>query len=73
MNNSSLLTADRTTHLKIVVVSLVFAILVAAVGVASRITDTGLAGANGRYEATAPVLKASKPLTASTSATTTIR
>ena len=48
MNNSSLLTADRTTHLKIVVVSLVCAVLIAAIGIASRITETaavtGLAG-----------------------------
>lgn len=73
MNNSSLFTADRMTHLKIVVVSLAFATLVAGVGVASRITDTGLAGTNGRVEATIPVTKAGKPITASTSETTTVR
>ena len=49
MNNSTLLTADRTTHLKIVVLALVGATLVAGIGVASRITDT----AAGRLEATA--------------------
>jgi hypothetical protein len=71
MNNSSIVTADRVTHLKIVVVGLVLAILVAGVGVASRITDTAWNVANGRYEAT--VVKASMPMTASTSDTTTVR
>src|SRR3979409_588358 len=41
MNNTSMFTADRMTHLKIVVVSLVCATLVAAVGVTSRIADAG--------------------------------
>jgi len=62
MNNSSLFTADRATHLKIVVVSLVCATLVAAIGVAARVTDTA---SNGRLEAT--VIKATTvPVTAST-------
>jgi hypothetical protein len=61
MNNSTLLTADRTTHLKIVVLALVGATLVAGIGVASRITDT-----SGRLEATAPVVKAAAPMTAAT-------
>ena len=39
MNNSSLFTADRMTHLKIVVVALVCATLVAGVGIAARVTD----------------------------------
>ena len=69
MNNSSLFTADRVTHLKIVVVALLFATLVAGIGVAARITETGLA--DGRFEAT--VVKAGKPVTASTSAPTTVR
>ena len=36
MNNSSFFTADRTTHLKIVVVSLLASIAVLAVGIAAR-------------------------------------
>ncbi len=60
MNNSTLLTADRTTHLKIVVLALACATLVAGIGVASRITDTD----PGRLEATAPVVKAGTPMTA---------
>jgi hypothetical protein len=61
MNNTSMFTADRMTHLKIVVVSLVCATLVAAVGVTSRITDAG----NGRMDA---VIKAGTPMTASNDA-----
>ena len=38
--NHSLVTADRTTHLKIVAVSLVAAIAVILVGVTARVTDT---------------------------------
>jgi hypothetical protein len=62
MNNTSMFTADRMTHLKIVVVSLVCATLVAAVGVTSRMADTG----NGRLDST--VIKASAPMTASSEA-----
>ena len=69
MNNSSLLTADRMTHLKIVVVALACATLVAGIGVAARVTDavTG----NGRMEAT--VMKVTKPVTASTGDARTVR
>ncbi len=67
MNNFSLLTADRTTHLKIVVVSLICATLVAGIGVAARLTD----GSDGRLEAT--VLKARAPMTAATSEDRTVR
>ena len=60
MNNASMLTADRMTHLKIVVVSLVCATLVAGIGVAARVTDS----ANGRLETA--VIKAGTPVTAAT-------
>jgi len=63
MNNSSMFTADRGTHLKIVVVSLVCATLVAGVGVAARVADSGN---DGRLEAT--VVKAGTPVTAATAA-----
>jgi hypothetical protein len=62
MNNTSMFTADRMTHLKIVVVSLVCATLVAAVGVTARIADAG----NGHLEATA--IKAGAAMTASSEA-----
>ena len=63
MNNSSMFTADRMTHLKIVVVSLVCATLVAGVGIAARVSD-GSTTANGRLEAT--IIKAGAPVTAAT-------
>jgi hypothetical protein len=72
MNNSSLLTADRMTHLKIVVVALVGATLVAGIGVASRFTDHSMTG-TGRLEVTSPVVKASKPVTAASDEQTVIR
>jgi hypothetical protein len=56
--NHSLVTADRTTHLKIVAVSLVAAIAVILVGITARIADTGTASA--KLEAHGPVLKAGK-------------
>jgi ABC-type proline/glycine betaine transport system permease subunit len=68
MNNSSLLTADRMTHLKIVVVSLVCATLIAGIGIASRVTESS---ADSRIEAT--VIKAARPMTAATAADRTIR
>ncbi len=45
MNNSSFFTADRTTHLKIVVVSLLASIAVMVVGIAARphANDTSVA------------------------------
>ena len=69
MNNSSMFTADRMTHLKIVVVSLVCATLVAGIGIAARVTDNSTG--NGRLEAT--VIKAGTPVTASTTEAHTIR
>jgi hypothetical protein len=70
MNNSSLFTADRMTHLKIVVVAMVCATVVASVGVAARVSDSSAPG-YGRMEAT--VIKASKPITASTGQDRTVR
>lgn len=57
--NHSLVTADRTTHLKIVAVSLVAAIAVILVGVTARLTDTDATG--NRIEAHGPAIKATKP------------
>jgi len=62
MNNYSMFTADRMTHLKIVVVALVCATLVAGIGIAARVSD-GTTG-NARMEAT--VIKAGAPVQAST-------
>jgi len=55
--NHSLYNADRRTHLKIVVVGLLCATLVAAVGIFARVTDVDLG--------TAPLVKAGQPTTIS--------
>ena len=69
MNNSSMFTADRNTHLKIVVVSLVCATLVAGIGIAARMTDNN--PTNGRLEAS--VIRVAPPVTASTTEANTVR
>ncbi len=51
--NHSLYNADRRTHLKIVVVGLLCATLVAAVGIFARVNDVDLG--------TAPLVKAGQP------------
>ena len=65
MNNFTLTTADRMTHLKIVVVALLASVTVMVVGIAARPqVDT---------RATAQVIKAGKPQLAIGAATSTIR
>jgi hypothetical protein len=66
MNNSSMFTADRGTHLKIVVVSLICATVVAGIGIAARVSAP-----NGRMDA--GVITVGKPVTASTTDGTSIR
>jgi hypothetical protein len=58
--NHSLITASRTTHLKILVVALVAAILVVAVGIAGHGSDVEL---SSRTPATGPVVKAGHAVT----------
>ena len=65
MNNVSMFSADRMTHLKVVAVALVCATLVAGIGVAARVADNSPVF-DGRTEVT--VIKASKPMTAAASA-----
>jgi len=67
--NSSMFTADRNTHLKVVIVSLVCATLVAGVGIAARITDGTVS--NGRLEAS--VHRVTAPVTAASTETNTVR
>ena len=67
--NSSMFTADRMTHLKIVVVALVCATMVAGVGIAARVTD-GTMTASGLQ---ATVVKATVPVTAATTDGNTVR
>jgi hypothetical protein len=66
MNNFSLLAANRTTHLKVVVVALVLATLAVGIGFAARVTD-------GAGAATATVVKPGKPVTASAGEPRTVR
>ena len=69
--NHSLVTADRTTHLKIVAVSLVAAIAVILVGITARVTDDSSASAN--LQAHGPVIKASKPTAVTAAEGTAVR
>jgi hypothetical protein len=65
--NHSIYSADRTTHLKIVVVALVAGIAVAAVGISARInSDDG-------YAQTARVIKAGKAVTITSSDASVVR
>ena len=63
--NHSIHTADRATHLKIVMVALIAGLAVAGVGIAAR---TNLAGTQ-----TARVIKAGQPVTVTSSEISTIR
>jgi hypothetical protein len=67
MNNSSLLTADRTTHLKIVLVSLICATVIAGMAIASRMSDA--AGSRAEHV----VIKVGPPVTAAAEQARTIR
>jgi hypothetical protein len=64
--NHSIYSADRTTHLKIVVVALVAGILVAGFGISARTSDDG-------STQTARVIKAGKPVTITSSNTSVVR
>ena len=63
--NHSIHSADRTTHLKIVVVALVAGIAVAAFGISAR---TG-----SDFTQTAHVMKAGKPVVVTSSDASTVR
>ena len=65
--NHSIYSADRTTHLKIVVVALVAGILVAGFSISARNTsDEG-------YTQTARVMKAGKPVAITSSTNSLVR
>jgi hypothetical protein len=65
--NHSIYSADRMTHLKIVVVALVAGIVVAGFGVTARInSDEG-------YTQTARIIKAGKPVTITSSNSAVVR
>ena len=65
--NHSIYSADRSTHLKIVIVALVAGIAVAGFSISARTTsDEG-------YTQTAKVLKAGKPVAITSANTSTVR
>jgi hypothetical protein len=63
--NHSIYSADRSTHLKIVVVALVAGIAVVGLGISARSSSDDVQ--------TARVLKAGKPVTITSSDTSTVR
>jgi len=65
--NHSIYSADRTTHLKIVVVALVAGIAVAGFGISNRTSS------EEGYTQTARVLKAGKPVAITSAETSTVR
>jgi hypothetical protein len=71
MNNASLRTADRATHVKVVAVSLVASIAVIVVGLLAR-TEPGDT-ATARLQTNAPVVKAGGPVIVTRTDTTAIR
>ena len=65
--NHSIYSADRSTHLKIVVVALIAGIAVAGFSISARTTsDEG-------YTQTARVIKAGKPVAITSATTSTVR
>jgi hypothetical protein len=64
--NHSIYSADRSTHLKIVVVALVAGIAIAGLGITARSTSDD-------YTQTARVIKAGKPVTITSSDVSTVR
>ncbi len=61
MNNSSLRSADSATHLKVVVVSLLAAIMVVGVGILAKPNfSNGTDSFAQRFDASGPVIRAGK-------------
>ena len=59
--NHSLLTADRSTYLKIVAVALFAAVIAVAAGTKSRIQDTGSLVAGVEAKKSGAIVKAGRP------------
>jgi hypothetical protein len=70
--NHSLYSADRATHMKIVVVALIAATLVAGVGIAARVSGPNTDGSR-QLEAHIPVIKAGSPMAITSSDTREVR
>jgi hypothetical protein len=73
MNNASLNSADKVTHLKVVAVSLIAGIMVIGIGIAASPTfrESGLTAS--RLAATGPIIRAGKPTAITTTSTSAIR
>jgi hypothetical protein len=71
--NHSIITADRTTHLKIVVVALIGATLVAGVGIAARVTESQPGATIAAVQPDIPLIKAGHPVAISRSDATVVR
>jgi hypothetical protein len=69
MNNSTIVGADRTTHLKIVGISLAASMAVLLVGIMARNTTADTA----RIQVAGPAVKVGKPVAVSDSDATLIR
>ena len=65
--NHSIYSADRSTHLKIVVVALVAGIVVVGLGITAR------SNSDDGYTQTARVIKAGKPVAITSSGTSLVR
>ena len=65
--NHSIYSADRTTHLKIVVVALVAGIALAGFGISAHINQ------DDSYSQTARVIKAGKPVAVTSSTASIVR
>jgi hypothetical protein len=64
--NHSIYSADRSTHLKIVVMALIAGIAVAVLGISAHTSDDS-------YTQTARVIKADKPVAVTSSNTSMVR
>jgi hypothetical protein len=66
--NHSIYSADRSTHLKIVVVALVAAVVVTGLSISARLSNS-----DDGYTQTARVIKAGKPIAVTSSNTSMVR
>jgi hypothetical protein len=66
--NHSIYSADRSTHLKIVVVALAAGIVVAGFGISARTTSSG-----DSYAQTSRIIKAGKPVAITSSEAALVR
>ena len=71
MNNSTIFTADRATHVKIVAIALVASIAILLVGITARTTT--VADSTARIQTAGPAVKAGKPMAITHVNTSTIR